>query len=420
MRKIKYVHQYFDFFIRKIIKNFPIIDHLHPFFGDLLNILFNRNNYKIALNHLNKSRFAVSKISTNHLRLLKYGKSLYNCQQIKKTALGKICKNIKKLESSLLFLEKIRLQLKKIPKIDPHRKTILIGGSQGSGKSSLMNKITRANVTVTNGSYTSKNLFLGHFSVNFFQWQVIDSPGIAASNFFYLNSFEIQTMNVYANLNCLIFYLIDFGPNFKSSKQKQFKILFRLRKLINKKKKNFILTKTDLNWEKNIDFKKKTFLNFLIDFEKESKIVSKASCHDEIGIMSVREKNFCLNHKHYGLRDKNVFQHIRKDSIKKKEENQEKVKNTKTLRNQEKKTKIFPSILSIYQNDNNLRTKKSDQNQEEPHKEDKLREFFYEKSFSSYEIEFSRLCKKVNKKIKIYPKTFDFFKLGLLKLLNNF
>jgi nucleolar GTP-binding protein len=56
IRKIKFFHQEFEGFIEKIAKNFPSIDQLHPFFCDLFNILFNRDNYKLALFQLYKSK----------------------------------------------------------------------------------------------------------------------------------------------------------------------------------------------------------------------------------------------------------------------------------------------------------------------------------------------------------------------------
>ena len=54
--------------------------------------------------------------------------------------------------------------------------------------------------------------------------------------------------------------------------------------------------------------------------EKNSKMVFKASCHDEIGIIGVREKNFFSNQNRFDSGDKKLFDRGRKKRIKQKEE----------------------------------------------------------------------------------------------------
>ena len=105
IRKIKFFQHEFELFLEKIEKIFPFIDQLHPFFSDLLNILFNRDNYKLALFQLSKAKKKLLEIGKDHTKLLKYGNSLYNCKQIKKIALGKMCKTIQKIKNSLKFLD---------------------------------------------------------------------------------------------------------------------------------------------------------------------------------------------------------------------------------------------------------------------------------------------------------------------------
>jgi nucleolar GTP-binding protein len=293
-RKIKFFQQEYQKFIEKISKSFPLIDQLHPFFGNLFNILFNRDNYKLALYQLYKSKKKIEEIAKKHLKFLKYGKSLYNCKQIKKIALGKMCKKIKKIKNSLKFLEKIRIQLKIIPRIDPHRKTIILGGTCGVGKSSILNKITAANVFFKNNECSTTSLILGHLTFKFFRWQILDTPAIKSVNFKFLNSIEMLSINAFVNLDCIIIYIVDFSLNNYNLIEKQIDILQGLKKIFKKKKKNFILSKTDLGWEKKMNIYKKTILTNLNNFDVRKKFILKNSSHDEIGLISVKKQNFFL------------------------------------------------------------------------------------------------------------------------------
>lgn len=53
---------------------------------------------------------------------------------------------MKKQKNSLDYLEQVRQHLSRLPAIDPNIRTLLITGFPNVGKSSFINKITRADV----------------------------------------------------------------------------------------------------------------------------------------------------------------------------------------------------------------------------------------------------------------------------------
>jgi len=289
IRKIKFVQNKYNHFILEILNDFPPIDHLHPFFTDFFNILFNKNCYKIALNRLYRSKSIIVKISKNYIKLVKYEKSFYGCKHLKKNALGRIVKVIKKLNPCFIFLEKIRQYLGKLPLIDPHRKSILINGCSSTGKSSLMKKLTKANVNVGFNDHNTKILSIGHFSGNFSRWQIIDSPGINNYQIKFLTSIEMQTINTIAHFDCLVIQILDPSETSPFSLPKQFEIFVKLKKLVYNKKKLFIFSKTDLGWEKVTHIKKKGVINTILNHQQGLLPVFKTSFHDDIGLSSIRE-----------------------------------------------------------------------------------------------------------------------------------
>src|SRR5581483_4514690 len=87
---------------------------------------------------------------------------------------------MKRQKDSLAYLEQVRQHLARLPSIDPNTRTLLICGYPNVGKSSFMNKITRANVDVQPYAFTTKSLFVGHMDYKYLRWQV--------SNFIRMNS----------------------------------------------------------------------------------------------------------------------------------------------------------------------------------------------------------------------------------------
>ncbi len=54
-----------------------------------MNVLYDRDHYKLALGQLNAVRHQIDSIAKDYLRLLKYGDSLYRCKQLKRACLGR-------------------------------------------------------------------------------------------------------------------------------------------------------------------------------------------------------------------------------------------------------------------------------------------------------------------------------------------
>lgn len=95
MRKIKFCSEAFQETLSGLVNAFPQLNDIHPFFSDLLNILYDKDHYKIALSQLNIVRTIIEKICKDYLKLIKYADSLYRCKALKIAAFGRMCTAIK-------------------------------------------------------------------------------------------------------------------------------------------------------------------------------------------------------------------------------------------------------------------------------------------------------------------------------------
>ena len=62
--------------------------------------------------------------------------------------------------------------MSRLPSIDPNTRTLLVCGYPNVGKSSFINKVTRADVDVQPYAFTTKSLFVGHTDYKYLRWQV--------------------------------------------------------------------------------------------------------------------------------------------------------------------------------------------------------------------------------------------------------
>lgn len=209
MRKVKYTQQTFHDKLTQILTDFPKLEDVHPFYADLMNVLYDKDHYKLALGQINTARHLIDNVSKDYCRLLKYGDSLYRCKQLKKAAMGRMCTIMKRQKQSLEYLEQVRQHLSRLPSIDPNTRTLLICGFPNVGKSSFINKITRADVEVQPYAFTTKSLYVGHTDYKYLRWQVIDTPGILDHSLEERNTIEMQAITALAHLRAAVLYVMD-------------------------------------------------------------------------------------------------------------------------------------------------------------------------------------------------------------------
>merc|ERR1739848_695524 len=103
MRKVKFTQTNFNEKLSSILSEFPKLEDVHPFYADLMNVLYDRDHYKLALGQLNTARHLIDNVSKDYVRLLKYGDSLYRCKQLKRAALGRMATIAKRQAQNLAY-----------------------------------------------------------------------------------------------------------------------------------------------------------------------------------------------------------------------------------------------------------------------------------------------------------------------------
>lgn len=148
-RAVSFVrHRSYQERLTQIVTDFPRLEDIHPFYADLVNVLYDRDHFKLALGQVNIARQLIDSVGKDYVKLLKYGDSLYRCKCLKRAALGRMCTVIKRQKGALEYLEQVRMHMMRLPSIDPTTRTIIVAGYPNVGKSSFVNKVTRANVEV--------------------------------------------------------------------------------------------------------------------------------------------------------------------------------------------------------------------------------------------------------------------------------
>jgi len=286
MRKVKFTMQSFNDKLSQILLEFPKLEDIHPFYADLINVLYDKDHFKLALGQINTARHLIDNVAKDYVRLIKFGDSLYRCKQLKKAALGRMATIMKRQNQSLQYLEQVRQHLSRLPTIDPNTRTLLITGFPNVGKSSFINKITRADVEVQPYAFTTKSLYVGHTDYKYLRWQVVDTPGILDHPLEERNTIEMQAITALAHLRAIVLYFVDPSEQCGHSLEQQKALFDNIKPLFNNKpllvvsNKSDVLSRPEFTPEKEEIFK---------EIEKElGRDILEMSTVTEQGVMNVK------------------------------------------------------------------------------------------------------------------------------------
>lgn len=285
LRKIKYTQQNYHDKLTQIITDFPRIEDVHPFYADLMNVLYDKDHYKLALGQINTAKHLIDNVTKDYTRLMKYGDSLYRCKQLKKAALGRMCTIMKRQNQSLQYLEQVRQHLSRLPSIDPNTRTLLLTGFPNVGKSSFMNKVTRADVEVQPYAFTTKSLFVGHMDYQYLRWQVVDTPGILDHALEERNTIEMQAITALAHLRAAILYVMDISEQCNKSLEEQIELFNSIKPLFTNKPIIICLNKIDIL---TLDDLAEERRNLFKEFQDEGIPIIPMSTLSEEGVMKVK------------------------------------------------------------------------------------------------------------------------------------
>ncbi|KAI9024068.1 P-loop containing nucleoside triphosphate hydrolase protein [Hyaloraphidium curvatum] len=288
MRKVKFAQDAFEERLDQILKEFPKLDEIHPFYADLLNVLYDRDHYKLALAQLSTAKHLIQNVGKDYARLLKFGDSLYRCKQLKRAALGRMCTVMKRQKDSLAYLEQVRQHMARLPSIDPNTRTLLICGYPNVGKSSFMNKVTRAQVDVQPYAFTTKSLFVGHMDYRYLRWQVIDTPGILDHPLEERNTIEMQSITALAHLRACILYFVDASEQCGYTVAQQLALYKSIRPLFANKPTMLVFSKIDARDPSTLPAEQLAEIDRLVAEDKLE--VLKMSSYTDEGVMESRNQ----------------------------------------------------------------------------------------------------------------------------------
>ncbi len=219
----------------KLIRKFPTIETLHPFYYDLIDLMFDVDKYKLSLGNIQWTSNKIKELSTIYIKKLKSAKTITSLNGLMKSYYGRYSSLIKNVNNDLLFLGECRNYFKRLPGIIMDIPTFIIAGIPNSGKSSLITIITGTNPEVADYPFTTKDVLLGYKIINNRRVQFIDTPGILDRDMSRRNPIEKRAIIALSKIEGVILFLFDYSGTSKYTVKEQEDLYDEISKTFNNK-----------------------------------------------------------------------------------------------------------------------------------------------------------------------------------------
>ena len=207
--RITYLSELISSKLLDIVRYYPSIDHLHPFYIELADILIGINKLKQALGAVNGAAKAIIGLGIKYSMAAKHASTPSEAAKIRRAAMGRIASVLRKTNDKILLLIEAKTVLSKLPSIDPFIPTIVCAGSPNVGKSTLVRKISTAEPEVAFYPFTTRSIIVGHTKIGDKRIQIVDTPGILDRPPSNRNLVEKQAVVALKYLANIIIQLID-------------------------------------------------------------------------------------------------------------------------------------------------------------------------------------------------------------------
>lgn len=189
-----------------IIKRFPSIDHLPPFYNELVHCTIDYELLKKSLGALNWAKKQLQNLLDQTIIELRRNKRLHHFNVVRTSFSGRASSVMKQIKKNLEFLEGARKIMKSYPALKTSVPTIVIAGMPNVGKSTLLAAITGAKPHVASYPFTTQKLNLGYDAE---ENQYIDTPGLLDRPIAKRNPIERQAILALKHVANLVVFIID-------------------------------------------------------------------------------------------------------------------------------------------------------------------------------------------------------------------
>lgn len=243
--RVKIAGQAIESTLRGIVKGFPSLGRLPPFYRELVDLLVDEDALKKHLGAVDWGAQRAAAIAREYRRRIGRadGKTI---GELRRAAYGRLSSLVKQVAPDLEALIEARRALRRLPDIDPSVRTIVVAGYPNVGKSSFVRSVSSGRPKIAEYPFTTKRVSVGHFDRGVERFQILDTPGLLDRSMAKRNAMERQAISALAHLANGVVFVLDPTETCGYTLEDQRRLLEEIRELLPKVPFVVVANKADI------------------------------------------------------------------------------------------------------------------------------------------------------------------------------
>jgi nucleolar GTP-binding protein len=212
-----------------IIRGFPEFEEIPPFYREMADILYGIDNIKQSLGAVGWAA-KHTKMVGNEIAV--QSRKSPETLVLRKRAVARLASMVHQIDKDLLFLNKVRNTLRKLPHIEDAF-TVVIAGYPNVGKSSFIRLVSSATPEIASYPFTTKGVIVGLREEGRIRIQFVDTPGILDRPAEERNPIERQALSAIMNVASVILFVLDPSEHCGYPMEMQLRLLDEVKGMVN-------------------------------------------------------------------------------------------------------------------------------------------------------------------------------------------
>ena len=206
--RVRVAGQAIESTLRGLVKGFPSLNRLPPFYRELVDLLVDEDSLKKHLGAVDWAAQRAAAIAREYRRRIGRadGKAI---GELRRAAYGRLSSLVKQVAPDLEGLIQARRALRRLPDIDPAVRTIVVAGYPNVGKSSFVRSVSSGRPKIAEYPFTTQRVSVGHFDRGDERFQILDTPGLLDRPMAKRNAMERQAISALAHLANGVLFVLD-------------------------------------------------------------------------------------------------------------------------------------------------------------------------------------------------------------------
>ncbi|WP_255152368.1 NOG1 family protein [Halorarius halobius] len=196
-----------------VVTSWPDFDAIDPFYRELADAIVAREDLNVDTLRQHLSEVMWASRQCDEIKNEYHGRirnaDPETARKLRKQAFARLASVVREVEGDLFALADAREELRQLPDIRPDEPAVVVAGYPNVGKSSFVNRVTRADNDVDTYPFTTTQIRVGHFERDRIRYQLVDTPGLLDRPADERNAIESQAVSALTHLADAVLFLVD-------------------------------------------------------------------------------------------------------------------------------------------------------------------------------------------------------------------